>query len=505
MSAPQGIELATLAPATLRSSSAAAAAADHDKLSPFADPSRPASTTGASSVAEVELESRGSIASEDIGHRLQRLKTHDGEDEAQGLPPVDGGKGAWGFIVASFVLETFLWGFSYSYATLLVYFSSHDPWQKASLSALTSIGTVLLAVQYIMPLFILNLYRRYPELIKPILWTSALINCLGMLAASWATEVWHLIILIGIVGGFSGAFLYAPVLMWLNSWWVERRGLASGIVFSGMGVGGCTTPFILSGLLEAYGFPTMCRAWAAITAGVFALSLFFLQPRVPLVKPKGERAPWVSLRDFKFATDPVVLVMTVTSFLNSMGFIPVSLLLPTYAAALSSPGTANILIAMYNLAGSIGSSVTGYASDYSLPLTLTVMGTTAGILALTAWGFGSSLSSVFAFALLFGAFSQVPSTWGVAARDAVGANPHASSMIFCFLGCWRGIASIVGPFISTSLYNDKLAHDERAAYGRFGFRDVIVFVGVMSSMTALGGPGIYWARRYKAAKKAAAS
>jgi len=92
-----------------------------------------------------------------------------------------------------------------------------------------------------------------------------------------------------------------------------------------------------------------------------------------------------------------------------MGFIPVSLLLPTYAAALSSPGTANILIAMYNLAGSIGSSVTGYASDRSLPLTLTVMGFTAGVLALTAWGFGSSLGIVFAFALLFGAFSQVPS------------------------------------------------------------------------------------------------
>lgn len=34
-------------------------------------------------------------------------------------------------------------------------------------------------------------------------------------------------------------------------------------------------------------------------------------------------------------------------------------------------------------------------------------------------------------------------------------------MIFCFLGVWRGIASIVGPFISTGLYNDKLAHDER--------------------------------------------
>jgi len=210
-------------------------------------------------------------------------------------------------------------------------------------------------------MFILNLYRRYPELIKPILWASAFVNCLGMLAASWATEVrtkllsrprlarssacspstssraglaphrphrhrrrllWsvplracaHVAQLVSVLSSFerSGgqedrALTAFPLLA--RRWWVERRGLASGIVFSGMGVGGCTTPFILSGLLEAYGFPTMCRAWAAITAGVFAVSLFFLQPRVPLVKPKGERAPWVSLRDFKFATDPVVLVM----------------------------------------------------------------------------------------------------------------------------------------------------------------------------------------------------
>lgn len=107
--------------------------------------------------------------------------------------------------------------------------------------------------------------------------------------------------------------------------------------------------------------------------------------------------------------DPVLFAKTVTSFFNSLGFIPVSLLLPIYASSLSSPGTANILVACYNINGSIGSSLTGYASDASLPWTLAVMGTVAGGLALTAWGFGSTLGAVFAFALLFGAFSQVPS------------------------------------------------------------------------------------------------
>jgi len=34
-------------------------------------------------------------------------------------------------------------------------------------------------------------------------------------------------------------------------------------------------------------------------------------------------------------------------------------------------------------------------------------------------------------------------------------------MIFCLFGVVRGVASIVGPFISTGLYEEKLADDER--------------------------------------------
>jgi hypothetical protein len=37
-------------------------------------------------------------------------------NDVESLPPVDKGKGAWGFAASAFVLETFIWGFSYSYA-----------------------------------------------------------------------------------------------------------------------------------------------------------------------------------------------------------------------------------------------------------------------------------------------------------------------------------------------------------------------------------------------------
>ncbi|GAA6003920.1 uncharacterized protein JCM10292_000606 [Rhodotorula paludigena] len=446
------------------------------------------------------LAPHGGAEAEETGRRLRRLSMDEGEQGAAELPPVDKGKGAWGFAMAGFVLETFIWGFSYTFSTILIYLQSHEPWSSSSLAALSGIGTILLALMFMLPIACITLFRRYPEYVKFMLWGSAAVNCLSMLAASWAKKVWQLILLQGVLCGVSGAILYAPVLLWLNGWFLERRGLASGLVFSGTGFGGLVFPFVISGLLDNYGFPTMCRAWAAITAGVYALALVFLKPRIPLTKPRGPRTPWLTIHDFRFVREPVVLAMTATTFISSLGYMPVSLYLPVYTTSLASPGKATILVSMFNLAGSIGSSLTGYATDYSLTVSVAVMGLAGAVLALTAWGLASSLGAVFAFAMLFGMFSQICSCWGAAARDAAGANPHLSTMIFCVFGIFRGIASIVGPYISTSLYEEHLS-EESSTYGRFGFRKVIVFVGCMSFLSAFGGPGLKWAKHVTQKRK----
>ncbi|TNY24591.1 MFS monocarboxylate transporter [Rhodotorula diobovata] len=502
---PTDIELTALPRATTRPDSTLSRSSSTDKLSrvsTFANLPDLTSTPPPELALDTGLTRPSSPSSEEVGHRLRRLSGNEREGAGLELPPVDGGKGAWGFVVAGFILE--FWGFSYSYASILVWLSSHEPWSNSSLAALTSIGTLLLAVMFICPVFVITIFRRYPDWVRTMLWTSALVNCLSMLVASWASEVWHLVLLIGVLGGLSGAILYAPVLLWLNSWFHDRRGLASGIVFAGTGLGGCVLPFLLSALLEHGGFATLCRAWAGITAGVYALALAFLKPRVPLVRPRGDRAPWLSIHDFGFVRDPVVLAMTVTTFLSSMAYLPVSLYLPIYTSSLSSSSsTANLVVALFNLSSMVGSTLTGYASDVSLPVTLSVMGAAGAVLSLTAWGLAQSLGAVFAFAVLFAAFSQVCSAWGAAARDAAGANPHLSTMIFCLFGIFRGVASIVGPFVSTGLYDEALASDEHASYGRFGFRSIIIFVGALSALAALGGPGVAWARGRKARRKAA--
>lgn len=123
-----------------------------------------------------------------------------------------------------------LTGYSFAFGIVQLYLSTHAPFDKSSLAAIGAVGTTALAIQYIIPIFLIRLFVRYPDWIKTTLWTSTVVSGLSMIISSWATEVWQLILLQGILCGTAGAVLYAPVLMWLQDWWVVRRGFASGVM-----------------------------------------------------------------------------------------------------------------------------------------------------------------------------------------------------------------------------------------------------------------------------------
>lgn len=43
-------------------------------------------------------------------------------------------------------------------------------------------------------------------------------------------QVWHLIVLQGVLCGASGAVMYTAALVFLQQWFVVKRGTASGIM-----------------------------------------------------------------------------------------------------------------------------------------------------------------------------------------------------------------------------------------------------------------------------------
>lgn len=59
-------------------------------------------------------------------------------------------------------------------------------------------------------------------------------------------QVWLLVLLQGVGLGMGGGMLYWPVIDLVAQWFVEKRGLAGGIIFAGSGVGGANLPFELA-------------------------------------------------------------------------------------------------------------------------------------------------------------------------------------------------------------------------------------------------------------------
>jgi hypothetical protein len=60
----------------------------------------------------------------------------------------------------------------------------------------------------------------------------------ALVASSFSTQVWHLILTQGILYAIGGSLLYAPTMFYLDEWFILRKGLAFGIMWAGVGVVG---------------------------------------------------------------------------------------------------------------------------------------------------------------------------------------------------------------------------------------------------------------------------
>lgn len=80
----------------------------------------------------------------------------DGDRQEFSLPPADGGKDAWLFLITCFFVEAFVWGFPFSYGIFEDYYSTHEPFVgKSGIPAVGSSAMVSLPVAFF------NHYSKY--------------------------------------------------------------------------------------------------------------------------------------------------------------------------------------------------------------------------------------------------------------------------------------------------------------------------------------------------------
>ncbi len=87
---------------------------------------------------------------------------------------------------------------------------------------------------------------------------------ISLVLASFSTQVTELVLTQGALYGIGGAFVYNPFIFYLDEWFIERKGLAFGILWAGTGISGTIIPVVMDWGLGTYGFRNTLRAWAAV-------------------------------------------------------------------------------------------------------------------------------------------------------------------------------------------------------------------------------------------------
>jgi MFS family permease len=103
----------------------------------------------------------------------------------------------------------------------------------------------------------------------------------GLYLATLAHQPWHLYLTLGVLIGVGSVCLgYSGQSLYLPNWFVQRRGLAMGLAFSGVGIGSIILLPWMQRLMDAQGWRHACMM-LSVTVLVLGLPLTFLLRKQP--------------------------------------------------------------------------------------------------------------------------------------------------------------------------------------------------------------------------------
>ena len=112
---------------------------------------------------------------------------------------------------------------------------------------------------------------------------SHLLLVMTLAGMSVINEIWHIYLLIGILGGITIAFgEFIPATDIVNRWFIKKRSLAMGLVLASGGIGGFVYPPLISWLISSLGW----RAGWACLAGIHLVLVVIIGGTLIRSKPE---------------------------------------------------------------------------------------------------------------------------------------------------------------------------------------------------------------------------
>jgi MFS family permease len=237
---------------------------------------------------------------------------------------------------------------------------------------------------------------------------------LGLAAASLARSLTEVYVAYGLGVGLGVGCAYVPAIGAVQRWFVRRRGFASGLAVSGIGVGTLVMPPLASLLIETLGWRgayLVLGALAAVVGGGLAL-LIENDPRDRGLGPDGDPPPSGAqparpeghsvpdaIRSRRFIS------LYAACLICAFGvFVPFVHLVPYARDHGVAPASAVLLLGVIGIGSTAGRFFLGGLADrMGRQLSLLLM-FTGMALALAVWVIATNLWSLAAFALVYGVF-----------------------------------------------------------------------------------------------------
>ncbi|MBA7710991.1 L-lactate transporter [subsurface metagenome] len=152
-------------------------------------------------------------------------------------------------VVATFFIMAVANGATYTFGVFFKPLLTEFGWSRATISGAPSLSML---VGGLLGIGVGRLTDRFgPRLLVV---GGGFFLGLGYLLMSQTNAIWQLYLFYGVIRAIGMSGLWVPLVSTVARWFVKRRGLMSGIVFAGIGVGAMAMPPLANRLISAYGW-----------------------------------------------------------------------------------------------------------------------------------------------------------------------------------------------------------------------------------------------------------
>ncbi len=351
-----------------------------------------------------------------------------------------------------------MWGVYYAFGVFFKPVLNEFGWTKAMTSGAFSLASMM---NGLLAVAVGGLTDKFgPRMVMTV---CGLFLGLGFMLMSQISNVFHLYLFYGIfVGaGMSGSFI--PLTSTVARWFFKRRGLMTGIVAAGSGIGALIGPPVASRLIPIYGWRTSYVILGSITLLVVVLSAQFIKRdptqvgQIPYGKNQREqvglnlRVEGLSLKEAVSSTRFWIFFTTGFCYGYCVFAIMVHITPHAIESGISAVRAANILAAIGCLS-IVGKVLLGRVGDIVGNRRTLILGFILMSLALIGLVPAPIAWMLFLIAGLFGfAFGGIAVSHSPLVAELFGLRSHG--VIFGVFGMSVGWGGAMGPLLTGYLFD----------------------------------------------------